>query len=234
MTRSLLLAAVLVASSVGTTLAQQPASGMLLGIYAFPNFHGLRVTSTIPGYSADGRLFPNDVITRATDDGVNVHRIRRLWDLERAKDQIGPNRWAALEILRPGQGYIYMWVQFVPVGVGPAAVAQGANTQGASTQNVQARILTPQERGGAQNLFGGRNSQTSPPNAGTNPPPSAGNPPVNNPSPPNFGNPPRNNPSPPSFGPPRHGSPPRPNPIPTPNPPRRGGPAPGFGGLFGR
>ena len=43
-----------------------PSSGMLLGVYAFSNWQGLRITGTIPGYSAHGKLYKNDVLLRAS------------------------------------------------------------------------------------------------------------------------------------------------------------------------
>jgi hypothetical protein len=108
------LAAVALAGA--PALAQpQPASGMLLGVYAFENWQGLRLTGTIPGYSAHGRLFANDVLLRVSD-GVNVYPIRTHYEIESAKDQIGPYTQAALEYYRPGVGQMYAWVTFQPVG----------------------------------------------------------------------------------------------------------------------
>lgn len=146
MIRTALLTAVVVASAITSASAQPtPSSGMLLGIYAFPNQMGLRVTSTMPGYSAHGTLFPNDVLTRVTADGINIFETRSLAHFEYAKDQIGPNRQAALEVFRPGQGYIHLWVEFIPVG-GGAGVA-------ASKSAVKAQMWSPQQKPGAERLF---------------------------------------------------------------------------------
>lgn len=122
-----------------------PPSGMLLGIYAFPTWKGLRVTTTIPGYSAEGRLYRHDVLRRVTADGVAMYRTRNLWQLEHAKERIGPYRPAALEVFRPGHGLIYLWVEFRPVGGGPAA--RGAPAR------MEAKIMTEAERPGARALF---------------------------------------------------------------------------------
>lgn len=140
MTTTSLLAIAVVLSSVTASFAAPP-SGMLLGIYAFPNFRGLRVLDTMPEYSAHGKLFRGDVVTRVTADGVNVYRTRSFQQFEFAKDQIGPNTPAALEVLRPGRGYIYLWVEFIPVG-GQAAAA-----------TVRARVMTEKEKPGASKLF---------------------------------------------------------------------------------
>lgn len=151
MTRKLLsrLAAALLTLTciVGTASAQYPPistpSGMLLGIYAFPNQYGLRVTGTIPGYSAEGRLMPNDVLL-GVSDGNNVYRIRRISDMEYAKDRIGPFRTAAIEFYRPSFGKMYAWVEFKPIDVGPGGVPTAA-----------CEIQTEQERPGAAAFYHG-------------------------------------------------------------------------------
>ena len=97
-------------------------SGMLLGIYTTPGYGGMQVSSLIPGYSAEGRLFPRDVLPRVAVDQNQVYRVRSLYEMENAKMMIGPNREAALEIWRPNQGVIYAWVEFTPL-YGPAAAA---------------------------------------------------------------------------------------------------------------
>ena len=132
-----------------TSIAQAaPSSGLLLGIYAYSNSQGLKVTGTIPGYSAQGRLWKGDVLLRVTTDGFNMYPVRNHWQIEFAKDQIGPNQQAALEIYRPGFGYEYLWVEFIPVGGGPVA-AYGVQPK---TQ-MKARIFTEQEKPGAAAMF---------------------------------------------------------------------------------
>lgn len=143
---TLTVLAILVLLTGKTALAQPtPPSGMLLGIYAFPTWKGLRVTNTIPGYSAEGRLYRHDVLRRVTADGVAMYRTRNLWQLEHAKERIGPYRPAALEVFRPGHGLIYLWVEFRPVGGGPAARGVPAR--------MEAKIMTESERPGARALF---------------------------------------------------------------------------------
>ena len=110
--------------SAMTVQAQAPPSGMLLGINGFENYRGLRVTSTIPGYSAEGRIFAGDVLTRVSD-GNQTFSARTFHSFEMAKDIIGPNRWASLELLRPGFGPVYLWVQFTPVNLVFPAPAGG-------------------------------------------------------------------------------------------------------------
>ena len=90
-------------------------SGLLLGVYASPGQGGMRVNSTIPGYSAQGRLFPGDVLLRATMDGWTMYNLRSHHEMENAKMAIGPGREAAVEIWRPGHGMIYAWVEFTPL-----------------------------------------------------------------------------------------------------------------------
>ena len=142
-------AATLVALSIAGLAQAAPSSGMLLGVYAFPNYQGLRVTGTIHGYSADGRLFPGDVLKRVTADGINIYPTYSHGQIEHAKDMIGPNQFASLEIFRPGVGITYLWVQFQPVG---GAVAYSVNGQPQPKQ-YKAQILTEQEKPGAALLF---------------------------------------------------------------------------------
>src|SRR5690606_16365454 len=97
-------------------------SGMLLGIYTTPAQGGMRVSGLIPGYSAEGRLYPGDVLLRVAVDESQVYRVRSLYEMENAKMMIGPNREAALEIWRPSQGLVYAWVEFTPI-YGPAIAA---------------------------------------------------------------------------------------------------------------
>lgn len=139
-TFSLVLTAALMLAAGGAAQAQNP-SGMLLGIRAFPNWMGLRVTSTIPGYSAHGVLFRNDVLLRATTDGVTILPVRDHDEIEFAKDQIGPGVPAALEIFRPGVGKTYLWVEFQPI--------DGA------VRHYKADFATEEERPGARALFQG-------------------------------------------------------------------------------
>lgn len=100
------------------------------------------MTGTMPEYSAHGKLFRDDVLVRVTADGVNMFPTQSLPQFEFAEDQIGPNRPAAWEVFRPGQGYIYLWVEFIPVGgqIG-AAVTMKANE------------MTESQKPGASSLF---------------------------------------------------------------------------------
>ena len=124
-------------------------SGMLLGIYSTPSQGGMQVQSLIPGYSAQGRLFPGDILMRATVDGNCIYTTRTHYEMENAKRSIGANRDAAIEIYRPGQGYVYVWVQFTPL-YGPAAgMARSTNGQ----QTYGAQFKTEREKPGARSLF---------------------------------------------------------------------------------
>lgn len=121
-------------------------SGMLLGIYAAPGSGGMRVSSTIPGYSAQGRLFPGDVLLRVTIDGLNVYRLRTTFEMENAKIAIGPNREAALEIWRPSQGLMYAWVELTPIAAPMAAMQRGP-------QQSKAMFKLESEKPGARRMF---------------------------------------------------------------------------------
>lgn len=131
MTRLALTAvfATLLATQVATTQVataqdyRNVTSGMLLGIYTTPAQGGMQVTSLIPGYSAQGRLFPGDVLLRVAVSEQEVYRVRSLQELESAKTVIGPNREAAVELWRPNVGLLYAWVEFTPI-YGPAAASQ--------------------------------------------------------------------------------------------------------------
>jgi len=138
--------------SMASVANAAPSSGMLLGVYAFSNWQGLRITGTIPGYSAHGKLYKNDVLRRVTADGVNIYDVKNHWQIEYAKDQIGPYQLASLEVFRPGQGLTYFWVEFRPVGGVAAKSYNGAPVK------MKARILTEQERPGARELFNRKNS----------------------------------------------------------------------------
>lgn len=92
------------------------ASGMLLGVYANTTPQGLEIQQTIPGYSAEGRLLPGDVLLQATAEGMPTFSIRSHDEIEHAKSQIGPYREAAIEFFRPSTGLMYAWVTFKPVG----------------------------------------------------------------------------------------------------------------------
>lgn len=122
------------------------SSGMLLGIYAHACEHGLQVTSTIPGYSAEGRLLEGDVLKRATVDGQVIYDLRSLYEMENAKMAIGANREAAIEFYRPDVGLMYAWVQFTPLN-GPAV----ASTNG--VQQYKAQFKLESEKPGARQLF---------------------------------------------------------------------------------
>ena len=90
-------------------------SGLHLGVYATPAGGGMEVTRLMPGYSAEGRLLPGDILMRATTDGLIIHQLSSTDELEIAKQAIGANRPAAVEILRPGQGLIYAWIKFTAI-----------------------------------------------------------------------------------------------------------------------
>ena len=122
------------------------SSGLLLGVYCQPCSNGMKVTSTIPGYTAEGRLFPGDILKRATIDGYNIYNLRSHYEMERSKTAIGANREAAMEIYRPGQGLIYVWVQFTPL-YGPAATSATGHKQ------YGAQFKTEREKPGARAMF---------------------------------------------------------------------------------
>ncbi len=149
-------AAAVLAVAFGANRVQaqhNPPSGMLLGVYAFSNSMGLRVTGTIAGYSAEGRLFRNDVLLRATEDGQTIYPIRNHQEIERAKNQLGPGTPVAVEMLRPGIGLVYMWVEFQPVG-GAAAYSKA---EAGAAPRMKAEFKTEMEKPGARALFGGGN-----------------------------------------------------------------------------
>lgn len=125
-------------------------SGLLLGIYAVPSQGGMRVTGIIPGYSAQGRLFPGDVLLRTTIDGVTMYRLRTHYEMENAKIAIGANQQAAVEFWRPNVGLMYAWVEFTPI-YGPASAPQG---QAYSIENpAKAEFKLESEKPGARELF---------------------------------------------------------------------------------
>ncbi|MEP3478704.1 MAG: hypothetical protein ABJZ55_05610 [Fuerstiella sp.] len=129
-------------------------SGLLLGVYANASYDGMRVTGTIPGYSAVGRLFPGDVLVRATTDGVVVHELRSHYAMENAKSAIGPHRPAAIEIYRPGQGYLYAWVEFSPLSAPTVTYSRQSGQRSAPAASGNKAIFKMEsEKQGARQLF---------------------------------------------------------------------------------
>ncbi|MCA9029365.1 MAG: hypothetical protein KDA66_01075 [Planctomycetaceae bacterium] len=146
LTSSIVTLAVLVtAATVNGQDFSNVKSGLLVGVYASPGSGGMRVSDTIPGYSAEGRLFPGDVLLRTTVDGFDVYRLRSHYEMENAKIAIGPNREAAMEIWRPGVGLIYAWVEFTPI-------ASPTGTYGAQVP-CKAQFRMESEKPGARRMF---------------------------------------------------------------------------------
>jgi len=151
----------------------------LLGVYANANHDGMRVTGTIPGYSAVGRLFPGDVLVRATTDGVIVHELRSHFAMENAKSAIGPNRPAAIEIYRPGQGYLYAWVEFSPLSAPTALYTpQGGQRMAPAKSGNKAIFKMETEKSGARQLF--QRSSRKPAQSSVRPPTTPRRPAVGN------------------------------------------------------
>ncbi|MFG0334538.1 MAG: hypothetical protein ACF8TS_14375 [Maioricimonas sp. JB049] len=137
---------------------QSIASGMLLGVYAFPNHRGLRISNTIPGFSAEGRLFRDDVLLRATSAGMPVYSIRTHHEIEYAKEQIGPYREAAIEFWRPGAGLMYAWVEFRPINGGSQMYSAPGGLQRNAVptqQKFKAEFKLESEKPGARRMFQG-------------------------------------------------------------------------------
>jgi len=151
MSRFALAAVALVALSAQQVSAQVANSGMLLGVYAHPANGGMCVTRSIPGYSAEGRLFSGDVLLQVTSDGFEFHQLRSSFEMEHAKMDIGANRPAALEVFRPGHGLIYMWVEFTPTFVPVQAHSQPSVLM--QKQQYKAKIMMESERPGARKMF---------------------------------------------------------------------------------
>ncbi len=145
-----LAVALLATLSMTTAAVAQTPSGLMLGIYAQSSVSGLRVNGTIPGYTAEGRLQRGDRLQRVTADGISIYPTRSIGQMEIAKDRIGPNRLAEIEVFRPGVGLMSVWVEFVPLGV-PTATATH-----------QARIYTQQERPNARSFFRPQHGQPRP------------------------------------------------------------------------
>lgn len=141
----------MVAQPVRATDFSNVTSGLLLGVYASPTVSGMQVSGTIPGYSAEGRLFPGDVLLRTTIDGWQMYRLRTHYEMEKAKSAIGPGREAAVEIYRPGQGLIYAWVEFTPIGGVATYAVQGTNSP--PQPRAQAQFRMESEKPGAKALF---------------------------------------------------------------------------------
>jgi hypothetical protein len=125
--------------------------GTMLGIYAVESPHGLRVVGTVDGFSAHGRLLPNDILMRATADNLPIFSINTHERMEYAKMMIGANRIAGIEFFRPGVGNMYAWMTFELNCTTPHATLLGI-TPGAGT-TFEAEFVLESERPGAQELF---------------------------------------------------------------------------------
>ena len=101
---------------VNTESAKPAAPQLLLGAYLEDIEGGLQVKSTLPGSPASQVLKPGDVLRRVSVLGQPTRKLDTLHQFEYAKQEIGPNRQAALEIVRPGQGTDYVWVTFRTAG----------------------------------------------------------------------------------------------------------------------
>lgn len=136
----------LAGTNVASAQYENVRSGMLLGIYASPQYGGLGVRGFIPGYSAQTVLQQGDTLMRATTDGVTMYPIRSLYDMENMKSAVGANVDTALEVYRPGVGMEYVWVTFTPV-FAPATAASPARMQ--SKAVFKSEAVKP----GARSLF---------------------------------------------------------------------------------
>jgi hypothetical protein len=137
----------------------QTPSGLLLGVFATPSKWGLRVAGVIPNTPAEGVLRTNDKIVRVTD-GTKIFVTPSILAMENAKDQIGMNVPAALEVVRPGQGFVYLWVTFIPVE--PPVPTAKPSAKALLKMDPQAKELFKRAESGQS---GNANS----PNQGTNP-----------------------------------------------------------------
>ncbi len=111
---------ILISSS--TNLYAQ-SSGLLLGVNVSSVQKGLLVATTIPHTPADGVLYRGDILRFMTAYGHPVYSVQRLSHLEKAKEAIGSNRDAFLEILRNGNRMFFK-VSFVQQRVRPVTLAR--------------------------------------------------------------------------------------------------------------
>lgn len=112
-------------AGIASTANAQTYSGLMLGIECYETYRGLRVIRTLPGFPADGLLQRGDVVTGIAD-GRRVYSTQNIDEIEYAKDRIGPNREAAVRVMRPNVGTVYFFVEFTPIGVGANEVGQEA------------------------------------------------------------------------------------------------------------
>ncbi|QGJ71470.1 Hypothetical protein PBC10988_31750 [Planctomycetales bacterium 10988] len=152
-------------------------SGMLLGVYCVPAVNGLKITRTIPGYAAHERLHSDDVLLRVTD-GKEMFKIRTLDTFEDAKTEIGPFKQAALEVFRPAEGVIYLWVEFQPIKQQAAYKTNAIPTEAEyfeddapapssapprpEAETVEVEIMTESEKPGAKSFFQEADEAASP------------------------------------------------------------------------
>ena len=92
-------------------------SGLLLGIYCHSCRAGLHVDSIMPGTAAEGKLLKYDHILEIGDyRNGRHHPARTLMQIERAKEQIGPNVDAPMLVRRANRDEMFD-VRFVPITV---------------------------------------------------------------------------------------------------------------------
>ena len=137
---------ILISSS--TNLYAQ-SSGLLLGVNVSPVPKGLLVATTIPYTPADGVLYRGDILRFMTAYGHPVYSVQRLSHLEKAKEAIGQNQDAFLEILRNGNRMFFK-ISFLPIR---ARYSTSGYTTSSSTERMSLSIA-PALGSEASSLFG--------------------------------------------------------------------------------
>jgi len=107
--RTIVCFAVLVGSLLG--ISSSASAQPLVGFHVYPDMRGLRISSFIPGTSAEelhrqGELYPGDIITRY--DGRHVFSAQ---DVIRISSMHRPGAWLRMEFLTPEGIPFWHWVR---------------------------------------------------------------------------------------------------------------------------
>lgn len=126
-------------------LQSQPAAPrLLLGVYLTDVEAGLQVERTVAGSPASNALREGDIIRRISAMGQPVRILNTINQLEYAKQAIGPDRQAVLEVYRPGEGTQFIFVTLHTAGE-LAEMAQATTQSAALTMFEQTTddLVTP-------------------------------------------------------------------------------------------
>ena len=112
-------------------------TGLNLGVWVYQTRWGMKVDSVYRNTPAwDVGMRRGDIVmsfkvkNHGLFGGYREYQTKSLRQLREAKSQIGPNRWIAVKVWRPGHGYWYPWLEFqIAAGGGAACKMKGETAE---------------------------------------------------------------------------------------------------------